>query len=120
MGKVCIPVRYKCNKCIREKTVLYPIGGKITHHMVCECRSPMERKTTDAEIVRLERAAICRPSNEDHTRRMRHCESCEIPLGTMTRRQFLRRYVRNQGLCDACGRPAVYAAYPWFNTRKET
>jgi hypothetical protein len=58
----------------------------------------MERKTGDMEIVRMERAARCAPSNTDEAVRMRHCERCEVPIGTMGLVTF-----RRKRKCNVCG-----------------
>ena len=108
-----IPIQYKCKHCQREETILAEIGAKAANHRPCKCPKAMTRATSDREIVRLERAATCRPSNEAYERRMRHCESCEVPIGIMTRRWFWERYVLNEWSCPTCGQPAVYQAYGW-------
>ena len=36
------------------------------------------------EAIDNQRILKCRPINEDPETRMRHCESCEVPIGTMS------------------------------------
>jgi len=38
-------------------------------------------------------------------KRMRHCERCEVPIGTMWQKEFRDRYWEKGGLCKRCGKP---------------
>jgi len=54
----------------------------------------------EREIATLERINRCSGANTAHGVRMRHCESCEVPVGTMLLEDFYR--LRE---CTACKKP---------------
>ena len=54
----------------------------------------------DREIAVIDRINRCAEANMADGVRMRHCESCEVPVGTMTREAFYR--LRE---CPTCGKP---------------
>ena len=54
----------------------------------------------DKERAVLDRIQRCAEANTADGMRMRHCESCEVPVGTMKREAFYR-----MGECPTCGNP---------------
>jgi len=114
-----IPIAYRGTgkRCTHETVRLQSISKKGWPQDVVgcsECKGLMARRTSNGEIILMERAAKCRPANEDRQRRMRFCESCEAPLGTMRLAEFVRRYVSlGKGLCPVCGKHVVRYEYAW-------
>ena len=58
----------------------------------------------DREMVILNRIKRCAEANTAEGERMRHCESCEVPVGTMTVDAFF-----DVGTCETCGKPVHVA-----------
>ena len=52
------------------------------------------------EAISNQRIACCRPINEDPEPRMRHCESCEVPVGILSLKAFDQLCT-----CTICGKP---------------
>ena len=40
-------------------------------------------------------------------RAMRFCDTCGIAMGIMTRREYVKRFILDSGLCQFCGKPAI-------------
>ena len=51
----------------------------------------------NAHNLRIQR---CATANEDKATRMRHCEHCEVPVGVLTFKRWMRKRV-----CPVCGKP---------------
>ena len=100
MREKSIPVKYVCASCRNEEIVLFSPGEKTPDIKRCvgRCTGTMERKTSDSAIVRMERVERCAEANTDEAVRMRHCEHCEVPVGTMSLAAFNLLYK-----CGVCG-----------------
>lgn len=39
-------------------------------------------------------------------RHMRYCETCEVAVGIMSRKEWFDRFIEREGLCPVCGKSA--------------
>jgi hypothetical protein len=58
-------------------------------------------------VVMTEQGVSSRPENNDLGIRMRTCERCGVGLGTMSRSEYLERFVRGKAKCPSCHKSTI-------------